>query len=141
MMAISNEELIAKAREAKSAEELLALAKENDVELTEEGAEAYFEQMNKTGELEDDELDSVAGGGCHKKDGRLVVTVEHFCGFWKCKDCGGRELYAGNLFHSRGFHTTCWGGRSVDITPACKNCKDMSYEKGMWLCNEPRNRK
>lgn len=36
-----NEELMAKARAAKSVEELLALAKENDVELTEEKAN-YF---------------------------------------------------------------------------------------------------
>ena len=34
------EEMIAKAKEAKSVEELLALAKENGVELTEEHADA-----------------------------------------------------------------------------------------------------
>lgn len=65
-----NEELMAKARGAKSVEELLALAKENNVELTEEEANAYFEQMNRTGELSDDELDSVAGGGCGKKESK-----------------------------------------------------------------------
>ena len=36
-------ELIAKAKTAKSAEELLALAKDNNVELTEEEAKTYFE--------------------------------------------------------------------------------------------------
>ena len=55
-------ELIAKAKAAKSAEELLALAKENKVELTEEEAKTYFAQLNANGALSDDELDAVAGG-------------------------------------------------------------------------------
>ena len=42
-------ELIAKAKAAKSTEELLALAKENNVELTEEEAKTYFEQLNANG--------------------------------------------------------------------------------------------
>ena len=58
-------ELIEKAKSAKTPEELMALAKENGMELTEESAKAYFEQLNpKTGELSDDELNNVAGGGC-----------------------------------------------------------------------------
>ncbi|MDE6420343.1 MAG: hypothetical protein K2K87_07430 [Lachnospiraceae bacterium] len=83
-----NEELMAKARGAKSAEELLALAKENNVELTEEQANAYFEQMNRTGELEDDELDSVAGGGCHNKgvtDFHSPVSLRGTCSEFKPK--------------------------------------------------------
>ena len=74
-----NTELIAKAKQTKSPEELMALAKENGIELTEESAQAYFNQLNpKTGELADDELDNVAGGGCHN-GGRLVVSVMHYC--------------------------------------------------------------
>ncbi len=57
-------ELIEKAKQAKTPEELIALAKENGEELTEESAKAYFDQFHKTGELNDDELDNVAGGGC-----------------------------------------------------------------------------
>ena len=56
-------ELIAKAKTAKSAEELLALAKANNVELTEEEAKTYFEQLNANGAVSDDELEAVAGGG------------------------------------------------------------------------------
>lgn len=55
-------ELIAKAKESKSAEELLAFAKENGVELTEEEAKTYFEQLCVSGPVSDDELDAVAGG-------------------------------------------------------------------------------
>ena len=55
-------EQITKAKAAKSVEELLALAKENGMELTEEEAKNYFEQWHKEGELADDELDNVSGG-------------------------------------------------------------------------------
>ena len=55
-------ELIAKAKAAKSTEELLALAKANNVELTEEEAKTYFEQLNANGAVSDDELGAVAGG-------------------------------------------------------------------------------
>ena len=55
-------ELIAKAKAAKSAEELLELAKANSVEITEEEAKIYFEQLNATGAVSDDELDVIAGG-------------------------------------------------------------------------------
>ena len=65
-------ELIEKAKEAKNPDELMSLAKENGVELTEESAKAYFNQLNpKTGELADDELDNVAGGGCQQNNGHL----------------------------------------------------------------------
>ena len=55
--------LIEKSKAAKSTEELLALAKENNVELTEEEAKTYFEQLNASGAVSDDELEAVAGGG------------------------------------------------------------------------------
>ena len=76
-----NEEMIAKAKEAKSVEELIALAKENGVDLTEEDAKAYFAQLNpKSGALEDDELDAVAGGGCETKvDGKEYTVVTSPC--------------------------------------------------------------
>ena len=73
-----NNELIAKAKQAKNPEELLALAKENGVELTEESAKSYFNQLNpKTGELADDELDNVAGGGCQSNNGRLNTHKDY----------------------------------------------------------------
>ena len=52
-----------KAKSAKTAEELLALAKASGIEMTEEQAKTYFAALNKQGELTDDELNSVAGGG------------------------------------------------------------------------------
>ena len=58
-------ELIAKAKSAKSAEELFELAKANGIELTEEEAKTFFEQLNTNGAVSDDELEAVSGGsGC-----------------------------------------------------------------------------
>ena len=62
-MKFSNE-MIEKAKTAKSAEELLAMAKAENIELTEKQAAKAFAEFNKTGELSDEELDNVAGGGC-----------------------------------------------------------------------------
>ena len=59
-----SKELIEKAKTAKSAEELLEMAKAENIELTEEEAAKAFEELNKNGELSDEELDNVAGGGC-----------------------------------------------------------------------------
>ena len=87
----NNQELSAKAKEAKTPEELLTLAKENGIEMTEESAAAYFEIMHpKAGELADDELNNVSGGGCRKSDGRLIVSAGYSCGYWECKRCGVR---------------------------------------------------
>ena len=55
-------ELIAKAKTAKSAEELLELAKVNNVELTETEAKTYFAQLNANGAVSDVERAAVAGG-------------------------------------------------------------------------------
>ena len=56
-------ELVAKAKEAKTSEELMALAKEDGIDMTEESAALAFEQLNsKTSELSDSELDNVSGG-------------------------------------------------------------------------------
>ncbi len=83
-------ELITKAKESKSAEELLALAKENGYELTLEEAKVKYAELHNEGELSDDELDGAAGGGCGK-DSRYYpelgdrVTVSSRD---KCPKCG-----------------------------------------------------
>ena len=56
------QEQITKAKAAKSVEELLAIAKENGMELTEEEAAKYFAEWHKEGELSDEELNNVSGG-------------------------------------------------------------------------------
>lgn len=60
-------EMMKKAKAAKSAAELLEMAKAEGVEMTAEEAEVRFAELNKNGELADEELDNVSGGGCDKK--------------------------------------------------------------------------
>ena len=106
------EEQIAKMKAATSAEELLALAKESGVELTEEQANVYFNELHKNGELADEELNNVAGGCgkpytdiyCHKCgwttkwNGYYPILrgdgeVQKYAG--PCPDCGAEYIYAG----------------------------------------------
>ncbi|MDE7194747.1 MAG: Nif11-like leader peptide family RiPP precursor [Oscillospiraceae bacterium] len=130
------EELITKGKAANSPEELLALAKENGIEFKEEQAEAYFDELHKTGELSDDELGNVAGGGCHKGDGRLVVTTNYKCGNWACRYCGQETT---PLSHRCPNHE--YGLMPSNSPGKCSTCKHMSYENGLWLCNHPANKK
>ena len=55
-------EFTTKAKTAKSVDELLLIAKENNIELTEAEAKSYFEQLNANASVSDDDLDLVAGG-------------------------------------------------------------------------------
>ncbi len=57
-----DEKIIAKLKEAKSVDEMIDLAKANGVELAKEKAQELFDKFNSNGELNDDILDSVAGG-------------------------------------------------------------------------------
>ena len=84
-----NAEMIEKAKAARSAEELLALAKENNVEMTADEAKTYFAQLNPTsGELDDDDLDAVSGGGdACKRMSVLYKTVRVTSG-QTCSKCG-----------------------------------------------------
>ena len=56
------EEMIAKAKTADSAEELMKIAAEEGVTLTVEEAEMYFSFLSGDGELSDEALEAVAGG-------------------------------------------------------------------------------
>lgn len=65
-----NAEMIEKAKTAKSADELLKIAKENGIKLTFDEANTYFAQLNSTSdELSDDELVNVSGG-CNNSSGK-----------------------------------------------------------------------
>ena len=68
-------EMWEKAKAAKSAEELLAFAKEHNIELTAEQAKAVFDKLH-TGELPDDDLESVAGGAATDEEWYIPITSE-----------------------------------------------------------------
>ena len=123
-----NHELLAKAKAAKSPEELLALAKENNVELTDEEAKAYFDQLHpQTGELSDDELDNVAGGACYARIDETVVSAGQRCKHYFCRYCGGKGLHR----RPGGFCAKC--GTSAN----CETCQYCTHVGGVWRCNDP----
>ena len=93
-----NKEMLEKAKTAKSVEELITLAKDNGFELNDEEANAYFAKLNQTGELADDELDNVSGGGCGESESRrdcpkcgseyYGVRYSTDPSWLKCRSCG-----------------------------------------------------
>lgn len=58
------QEVLEKARKAATKEELLQLARQNGIDMNSEDAETIFRKFHPSeGELMEEELDSVAGGG------------------------------------------------------------------------------
>jgi predicted ribosomally synthesized peptide with nif11-like leader len=94
-------EMIDKAKAAKSAEELLEIAKANGVELTAEEAKTYFEQLHVNSAVSDDELDTVAGGsdgGCGSDEDADENSTENSTEQEEnpikhpCPECGGPTI-------------------------------------------------
>ncbi len=91
-----NKELIAKAKECKTAQELLNLAEENGIEINEEQANSLFAQLNKTGEISEEELENTAGGKCDVfhpqcpkcKQRNLTLIHKGSVEYNHCKTCG-----------------------------------------------------
>lgn len=126
-------EFLDKAKAAESAEALQALAKENGIEMSTEEAESYFAELHKSGELSDEELENVSGGGC-RKNGHLVVTIGYVCDLWRCKYDGSSDLKRSQETNDGQTFDVCYiCGRS----PVCNNCHYCKYEKGLWLCYNP----
>ncbi len=122
-------DIIEKARKAESVEALIALAKENNIELSKEDAKAYFAQIHKTGELVDDELENVAGGQCKNGD-KYVVIATTTCEQWKCPKCGGGSYDSITI---RWMHDCKSTGNTNHAI--CNNCAYCTYERGLWLCS------
>ena len=112
-----NEEMIQAIKEANSAEELRAAAKENDIELTEEQAKEYFDRFHTSGELSDEELGAVAGG-C-RAYGHLTVTDGYCCEKWK-KDQRIK------------LHTDFY--EEYQSAKRCGSCEYEFYNKGLLQC-------
>jgi len=119
-------EQIARAKAAGSPEELVSLAKENGVELTEDQADAYFGQLNKSGEMSDDELGNVAGGSCNSLPPNHVGANDS-CDKWVCERCGKSKNEVSRIH----FHNT------LPYYRHCESCKYASYENTIYLCNHP----
>ena len=116
-----NKELLAKAKEAKTPEELLTLAKENGMELTEAEAKTYFDLLHpQTGELSDDELDNVSGGGCGPTYYKACMA-DGCCSDYICSRCGSRGIIV------RNGELRCAG--CLAYNPRCWNCMNSIGDK------------
>ena len=125
-----DEKLLQKARKAKSKEELMLLAKENSITLTDQEAEEYLESFEgslKLGELGDDELDDVSGGACKTtvNDKKYVVVssgVKCFTGFY--------EEVEGvfNGYNSKSGGNALWFLNSG--SGCCGRCKYLAFTNG-----------
>ena len=118
-------ELLEKAKQAKSPEELISLAKESGIELSSEQAAAYFAKLSsEDGGLTDDELDNVSGGGCFGEDydNRIKVSpTTHDCMYYACGICEEQAYYC--KCRSMGEHN-------------CGTCLHIRYDTdGVTYCN------
>ena len=106
---MGNKELLEMAKRANSAEEFLALAKENDLEFTQDQAEVYFEQINNSGELSDDDLQNVSGG---YDIPRIISPYSYCCKSYVCAHCGKQG----------GNHHLCYTGWIKNCCLSCHFC-------------------
>ena len=139
------EELIAKAKQVESAEELWDLSKEYGAEISQEDAKIYFALMNKTGELSDDELNDTAGGGCQTSGGQTVVTSGKKCftGQYSSNWYRGED---GDWCSSRkdnvALRKLWWIGVNNLITDImresrfCGSCKYLEFKNGTGYCGK-----
>ncbi len=131
-----NEELLKKAKAAKSPEELLKMAHENGMaDFDEESAKAYYDLINRSGELSDSELENAAGG-CKNK-GRTVVTLGHVCSWgssWRCNRCHKTSKFCSCR------HDSYLDGLGVSLDmgskDVCATCDNLIKEHGLWLCTD-----
>ena len=106
-------EMIEKAKAAKSAEELLEVAKAGGIEMTADEAATYFAQLNpQSGELDDDALDGVAGGcgGSSESENRINDgTMVRVINGDTCPKCGGTVGIYVNAAYNCPFMVGCTG--------------------------------
>ena len=100
-------EMIAAAKTADSPAALIAIAKDHGITLSDSEAVRYFRQLAPaTGELTDDELDAVSGGGCGGSS----------------KPAAAPTLYGLNKV----------GGTKVKYKEMCPECRQVRIVKGVW---------
>lgn len=137
------EEIIQKARSAKSAGELIELAKANGREITEEQAENLFKGLSQGGEMSDDELESAVGGcggikmpswesdlgfssiDCKKGQFLGAHTQAAAKSYWRCNICGGHILSDGPL----SAYTRCKHVKQFKVL-TCSNCANYNWTNG-----------
>ncbi len=122
--------LLEKAKRAKSKEELMALAKENSISLADGEAEYYLALLNDPsiyGEVGDDELDDVSGGGCKKTvDGKKHKVVS------ARTECFNGQYYRYNPVIRKGGLRDLWEFWGSDH--CCGWCDFLGFKDGVGYC-------
>lgn len=133
-----NEELMKKFQAVSGIEELLSLAKAENIEISAEEAEALLGNKKETsGELADDELDKVSGGasttiGSHEY---MVVSSCYRCGNYE----HGYNTVRGDLVFfggddNYGLRKT-WYHFSSD--GQCGRCEHLQFKGSTGVCDIP----
>lgn len=122
-----------KAKSAQTPDEIFALARENNVEMTAGEANALFFELHP-GELSDDDLDAVAGGaGTYAEDGSKYMPNKGHCEHYCCRECGKESGSAEMTMHK------CSNG--AWRTDNCNFCIWAKRGSGStYLCYHPANR-
>lgn len=149
-----DQELLRKAAETKTKEELYTLLEENGIPVTlGEAEDLYGKIAKKNGELSDDELDSVSGGACgfdreiipcdpidipgHRRrieytdNGLMKVLGTDFCYGGICRKCG-------LMFDAR--HSSVCHNCKEKSFIGCANCsysRLLGYGNGVYECTNP----
>ncbi len=133
-------ELIQKAKACKSADELLALAKENNYPMTEEDAERIFAELHTEGEVSEEELDNVSGGACHIKVGgeKYTVVTNHVKCFNGCYERGftGDEFTGAKVIRKdNGTLRSLWMFETM-WQDKCGSCLHLEFKNGTGYCGK-----
>ncbi len=87
-----DKEMYTKAANAKSAVELKAVAKEYGIELSDEKANEFYERLNMSSDLSEQELEQIAGGCMEDFSSHCPFCGENFYKpAWGCFHCGYSE--------------------------------------------------
>lgn len=125
------EDLLTKAEAVRSIEELIDLAKANNIDLTEEQAQAYIKKLYRTKELADSELDSVAGG-CFDDEVRppRPEKADISSDTRLCPYCSGKLHFCGSRQKSEDDYDIylCWN-------ESCKKSFRHYFEGDEWTVN------
>ena len=118
------------------------LAKEADIQMSPQEAEETFALLNKKGELSDEELDNVAGGGCDTTvDGKTYTVVSSgldcFTGQYEAnyKRNGVSEVVAGPLY-AQDNYSLRFTWKDFAYPGQCGMCRWLSFKAGTGYCSK-----
>ena len=134
--------MMEKAQGAKTPEELLVLAKEADIQMSPQEAEETFALLNKKGELSDEELDNVAGGGCDTTvDGKTYTVVSSgldcFTGQYEANyERNGVDGVVAGPLYAKDNSSLRFIWQNFAYRGQCGMCRWLSFKAGTGYCSK-----